>query len=142
MNNRKDFQKKKTLFELIIIYTFSIYLFCLLLISWVPGKILPENLSTDLTTLFHFSEFFILSVLSLLLSIYILKEKKAMIFFMIGFGISFLTEFGQYFIPGRACVLSDFFANLAGFFIVPVLIIVMIEFAIESIIKFGENFSK
>jgi VanZ family protein len=61
---------------------------------------------------------------------------------MIGFGISFLTEFGQYFIPGRACVLSDFFANLAGFFIVPVLIIVMIEFAIESIIKFGENFSK
>lgn len=128
--------KKRGQFAKIVLYLFWGYMILLFLVAWFPGSIMPLQLANDLTALFHFAEFFILSCISILFVLFVIKERHMLVFFIIGFGTSFISEMGQFFIPGRACNLPDLFSNMAGFFILPVIILVIFEFILIGLMPY------
>jgi len=105
----------------------------ILLIAWTPGDKLPDNISNNISTSFHFIEFFGLGVITLLFSLFVLKEMEITKFFSIGLILGVMTEIGQIFIPGRAFAINDILANFAGFLIVPALSLMVLEILILKI---------
>lgn len=118
---------------------FYLYVLAMFIVAWTPGSTLPQNLPSNSTIIFHFFEFTVLSILLILFVLNNLNQKRIIAFFSIGLGISALTEIGQLFVPGRGCGLDDFFANLSGFLIVPIIILIILEFSMERIINKFNN---
>ena len=133
MANRKKKIKEGNFISKILIGMSCVYILMIFILAWTPGNNLPDNLNDQSTTIFHFLEFIILSILIILLSTLVFKKRIILKFFLIGIGIAALTEFGQLFIQGRACSLNDFFADLAGYFIIPIIGCILLEFLMEKL---------
>jgi VanZ family protein len=118
----------------IILSLFYIYILLMLIIAWTPGDKLPDNLTNNFTTSFHFLEFVGLSVLSLLFCFIKINDRKILMFFSIGFIMAIITEIGQIFIPGRAYALTDLLINISGFLIVPAILTIAFETLIYYLI--------
>jgi len=116
-----------------ILSLFYIYIFLILILAWTPGNKLPDNISNNTSSLSHFIEFFGLGIITLLFSLFVLKEMEITKFFSIGLILGIITEVGQIFVPGRSFALNDLLANFAGFFIVPVLSLMVLEIIILKI---------
>jgi VanZ family protein len=133
MKQKATKKKKSELFTILIKAVFYLYLLVLLIIAWTPGSALPSDLSVDSTLIFHYLEFFILAILAIPFVLVTFKSKVLLKYYGIGIGVAAITELVQNFIPGRGCGLDDFLTNIAGYFSITIILLILIELLFETL---------
>ena len=120
--------KRYTLIEITILIFFISYTMLILFLACVPGERLPNNNPPSASLIFHFLEYFVFAAFLGLVIFHFTKIKPLLAVFIIGIGLSFLTEIIQIFVPGRCFGIEDIFANIAGLNTAIVLFFILKEY--------------
>jgi len=104
-------------YKALILYSFPAigYAVLIFLLSSIPGHSIPNLPFFSFDKMVHTLEFGLFGMLLYRLLFFHLRVGLPYFFtIVIGSSYAVLDEFHQYFVPGRACSINDFFADFIG----------------------------